>query len=469
MEKKRELISIDAALKASRDKVREWHREHVNTSLVSLLSLLDFDRRYVKAEGVKVWDIQGREYLDFLGGYGSLNIGHNHPKVWEAIERVKGHPGILQATLSPLVGALAKNLAEITPGDLKHSFFCNSGAEAVEGALKISRIYTGKRGIIYAQNSFHGKTFGALSVTGRSKYQRPFEPLVPGCRSVPYGDLDALERELREGDVAAFIVEAIQGEGGVLIPPEGYLKGAEELCRKYKALLIVDEIQTGFGRTGKMFACEWEDVEPDIMCLAKSLGGGLLPIGAFITTEKIWKKAYGSMSTCLLHTSTFGGNLLSCASALAAIEVIVEERLWEEAERKGRRFLNSLKNLEEKYEMIKKVRGRGLMIGLEFYEPTKGWFTRLSRGIINRLSKEYFASLIASELLNEYKIITAYTLNNPNVIRLQPPLVVTEEELDKVVKALEEICEKYRGFVGVAVKTGKEIISSTLFSKKRKG
>jgi putrescine aminotransferase len=465
MGKKLNLVSLEEALRADREKTREWHREYANTSLVSLLSLLDFDKRYVKAEGVKVWDVAGREYLDFLGGYGSLNLGHNHPRVWEAVEKVKGSPTILQATLSPLVGALAKNLAIITPGDLRHSFFCNSGAEAVEGALKTARLATGRTGIVYAENSFHGKTMGALSVTGRHKYQKPFEPLIPNCRAVPFGDLKALEEELKKGDVATFIVEPIQGEGGVTIPPTGYLKEAEGLCRKHQVLFIVDEIQTGFGRTGRMFACEYEEVEPDMMCLSKSLGGGLLPIGAFVVKEKVWKKAYGGMNSCLLHTTTFGGNLLSCAAALAAIEVLVEEDLPAKAKEKGTDFLAKLKVLEEKYAMIKEVRGKGLMIGVEFAEPTKGWFKKLSAGLINKLSQEYFASLVASELLNEHGIITAYTLNNPNVIRLQPPLVVTEEELDKLVEALEEICRKYKGFARVAVKTGKEVVSGFIFSR----
>ncbi len=468
MGKDPDLVSLDEALRAEKEEVRRWHQDYVNPGLTSLLSLLDFDRCYVRAQGVKVWDSQEKEYLDFLGGYGSLNVGHNHPKVWEAIEKVKGRPAILQATLNPLVGALAKNLAEITPGDLKHTFFCNSGAEAVEGALKTARIATGRKRIISTENSFHGKTLGALSVTGRAKYQKPFEPLLPGCQIIPYGDLEALEGELAKGDVAAFIVEPIQGEGGVVIPPSGYLKGAEELCRKYHSLLIVDEIQTGFGRTGKMFACEWEEVEPDILCLAKSLGGGLLPIGAFMTTEGVWKKAYGGMNTCLLHTSTFGGNLLACAAALAAIEILVEESLPKKAAEKGEYFLSELKRLEAEYKMIKNVRGRGLMVGVEFYEPTKGWLKKVSAGLINKLSEEYFASLVATELLNEYGVITAYTLNNPNVIRLQPPLIVEREELDKVAGALEEICRKYKGFAGVAIKAGKEMVGSVLFSRRSK-
>lgn len=455
---KEKLVSIDEAVHASREQTREWF-DHVNPTLGSLLSLMNFDRRYVRAEGVYVWDDRGQRYLDFFGGYGAVNLGHNHPKVLAAMEKVKDLPKILQATTNPIAAALAKNLAAITPGDLEVCFFCNSGAEAVEGALKLARIATGKKDFIYTENSFHGKTMGALSVTGREKYQRPFDPLLPGCHRVPYGDLKTLEEELGQRDVAAFIIEPVQGEGGIVIPPEGYLKGAEGLCRKYKALLIVDEVQTGFGRTGKLFACEHEDVKPDIMCLAKSLGGGIVPLGTFVTTRKIWMKAYGGLNNCLLHTSTFGNNTLNCAAGLAAVQVVVEENLSQEAQEKGSYLLKRLKKLEDKYDMIKEVRGKGLMVGIEFYEPAKGAIGKLTGNVISKLSKEYFAQMVVSELLNAHDIITVYTLNNPNVIRLQPPLIVEKEHLDIVVQALDEICRKHKGLWGMTLKTARNILS----------
>ncbi|MBC7325332.1 MAG: aspartate aminotransferase family protein, partial [Moorella sp. (in: Bacteria)] len=233
-------------------------------------------------------------------------------------------PNLIQSSLGVLAAALAHNLAKITPGDLQRSFFCNSGCEAVEGALKLARAATGRKEIIYCHNSFHGKSFGALSVTGREKYQKPFEPLLPGCAAVPFGDAEALAYELKKERAAAFIVEPIQGEGGINVPPPGYLAQARRLCSQHGTLLIIDEIQTGFGRTGAMFACEEEGAVPDILCLAKSLGGGIMPVGAYITTDEIWKKAYGSMEKALLHTSTFGGNNWAAAAALAALQVIHE-------------------------------------------------------------------------------------------------------------------------------------------------
>ncbi len=453
------LLDLQQALSLDRAQVRDLHQKYLNAGLATMLELLNFDKLFVRALGVSVWDWQGREYLDFLGGYGALNLGHNHPKVLAALQQVRELPNILQASLGVLAAALAHNLARITPGQLQRSFFCNSGAEAVEGALKLARAATGRSGIIYCQGSFHGKTIGALSVTGREKYQKPFVPLLPQCQAIPFGDLQALEKALQSRQAAAFIVEPIQGEGGIILPPPGYLRRARELCREYGTLFIADEVQTGFGRTGYMFACEAENVEPDIMCLAKSLGGGVMPMGAYITTDEIWKKAYGGMEKALLHTSTFGGNAMACAAALATIQVIYEENLAEQAREKGAYFLNRLKELQERFPLLKEVRGRGLMIGLEFNQPG-GLASKVTFGLASRLAEEYTGSLVAGELLSNYGIITAYTLNNPNVIRLEPPLCVTREQIDRVVTALEEIFQRHRGFMSMAASGVRTILKS---------
>lgn len=457
------LLSIDEALSIDRKQVREYYKTYINPGLVNMMGLLDFDKQFVKAKGVEVWDSEGNVYLDFLGAYGALNLGHNHPKVIEAVEKVMEWPNLLQASLGTLVSALAYNLAQVLPSGLSRSFFCNSGAEAVEGGLKLARAASGKTRTIYCEGSFHGKTMGALSVTGREKYRVPFQPLVPGCEPVPFGDLEALENKLWKKDVAAFIVEPIQGEGGIILPPQGYLKGVRELCDKYDVLLIADEIQTGFGRTGTMFACEYENVVPDIICLAKAIGGGVMPIGAYCTKPEIWDKAYGGMDKALLHTSTFGGNTWASAAAIAAIEQIVQERLWDEAREKGEYMMEKLRGLQQKYSMIKEVRGRGLLIGIEFEKPA-GLIDKLTGGMINKLSEEYFGALVAGELQNKYRIITAYTLNNPNVIRLEPPLIVTIEQIDQVVDALDAIFKQHRGFMGMALAGGKTVLGS-IFKK----
>ncbi|MTI79862.1 MAG: aspartate aminotransferase family protein [Firmicutes bacterium] len=457
------VYTLDQALSSNRSTVQQLHKQYINPSLAKLMGLLNFDNQYVKAQGVSVWDSNGREYLDFLGGYGSLNLGHNHPKVISALEKVHQIPNILQASLGTLAGALAANLAHITPGNLQRSFFGNSGAEAVEGAVKLARIATGRHKIIYCHSSFHGKTLGALSVTGRDKYQKAFQPLLPGVVAVPFGDLNALAGVLKGNDVAAFIVEPIQGEGGINLPPKGYLAEAKEICSQHGALLIADEVQTGLGRTGTMFACEQENVVPDVICLAKSLGGGIMPAGAYITTDEIWQKAYGSIEKATLHTSTFGGNTWASAAALATIEALYQENLVDAAREKGQYFLNKLNRLKEKHTLLEDVRGRGLLIGIEFAQP-KGFKYKATLGVVNKLSEEYMGSLVAGELLNKHGIITAYTLNNPNVIRLEPPLNVEHHQLDQVVDALDQILSTNKGFLSMAASGAKTMFKT--FGKK---
>lgn len=454
-----DLITLEQALTLKRQDVIKLHKKYVNSSLAAMMGLLNFDIQFVKAQGVSVWDNEGKEYLDFLGGYGALNLGHNHPNIIAALQKVQTMPNILQASLGTLAGALAANIAHITPGDLQRCFFGNSGAEAVEGALKLARASTGRQDIIYCHNSFHGKTFGALSVTGRKKYQKHFQPLVGGTIPVPFGNLNELEKTLKNGTAAAFIVEPIQGEGGIIVPPKDYLKEACAMCHHYDTLFIADEVQTGFGRTGSMFACESEHVEPDILCLAKSLGGGLMPIGVYITTDEIWQRAYGSIENATLHTSTFGGNTMATAAAIATIETIYQENLITQAREKGTYFIEKLNHLKDKYPLLSDVRGRGLMIGLEFTQP-KGLATKATFGMLNKVSEEYMGSMIAGELLNKYGIITAFTLNNPNVIRLEPPLTVEYQQLDKVIHALDEIFSTHKGFFSVAASSAKTILKS---------
>ncbi|MCR4419769.1 MAG: aspartate aminotransferase family protein [Clostridia bacterium] len=458
------MFTLDEALEFDRATVGKLYKEYVNPGLAAVLGLLDFDKRFVRAEGPCLWDAEGNRYLDCLGAYGALNLGHNPPQVLAALEKVKQRPNLLQASLNPLAAALAHNLAEVAPGNLRHCFFCNSGAEAVEGALKLARAATGRTGLIYCEGSFHGKTLGALSVTGRDKYQRPFEPLVPDCRCIPYGDAAALEQALKERPAAAFIVEPIQGEGGIVVPPPGYLTRARELTSRHGVLLIVDEIQTGLGRTGNLFACQHEQVAPDILCLAKSLGGGIMPVGAFITTPELWQRAYGGMDKCLLHTSTFGGNTWAMAAGLAALKTLVEENLAEEARKKGEFLRQRLAERVETHPLVKAVRGRGLMIGIEFVGKEQGLLDRLTGGMTARLREEYTASLVAGLLLNEYHILTAYTLNNPNVIRLEPPLTITYEDLDRVVGALEAILGEHGSFGSLALASSRTLLKS-LFRK----
>ncbi len=425
--------------------------KHVNPGLKTMLSAIGFDKNFVRAEGIFVYDDAGTRYLDFLGGYGSLPFGHNPKDVLAGVEKASSHPNFLQARASSLQAALAHDLAAILPGDLSMAFFCNSGAESVEGALKMARIATGKQVFIHCTGAFHGKTLGALSVGGREKYKTPFQPLIPGCVEVPFGDIRALEQALDQHRCAAVIMEPVQGEAGVIVPPEGYLKQVRELTDAHDTLLILDEVQTGLGRTGTMFACEHEGVVPDIMCLAKALGGGVMPLGATVATRKVWEKAYGGLSKAVLHTSTFGGGARACAAGLVTISKLVEENLAERARDLGEYFLNGLRTLQKSYKTIKEVRGKGLLIGLEFDKPVEGLLDKLTAGAINEFAKEYYASLVAGELLGKHQVITAYTLNNPNVMRLEPPLTVTKDQIDYVLNALEDIFSQRKGLLRMAL------------------
>lgn len=449
MESSGGIVTLEDALGFDRGESVGLYKQHVNPGLCTLLGIIGFDRRFVEAQGMTVRDDHGNEYLDFLGGYGALNFGHNHPEIVEAVHRVEHMPNILQAAVGALVGPLGASLAAIMPGDLTRSFFCNSGAEAVEGALKLARISSGRTDFVYADCSFHGKSFGALSVTGRKKYQTPFEPLVPGCHMVPFGDVKALTQTLAAHECAAFIIEPIQGEGGIVVPPDGYLSAAAEACHEAGALMIVDEIQTGFGRTGTVFAAEHDGVVPDIMTTAKSLGGGVMPAGAFSTTDAVWDRGFGGTEKCTLHTSTFGGNARAMAAGLKAIEILVRDDLAGQARTKGERLKAGLEGIAAESGLIKEVRGRGLMLGVEFYEPK----------VAKKLSAEYLAASVAALLLQDHGIITAYTLNNPNVIRLEPPLIVTDAQIDHLLESFESVVKKHHGFVGVMAGLGRTMLT----------
>ncbi len=454
--KKHFFVGLEGGLQATREDVYGRYSHYMDPFLASALEMLHLDKNYVKADGVFLWDDEGTRYLDFVSSFGALNVGHHHPRVVEAVEAVlKGRvPNFLKPSTGVLTTALAETLAMIAPGDLDTSFFCNSGTEANEGALKLARLFTGRPRIAYAEGSFHGKTFGSLSVTHSDRFRRPFEPLLPGCVEVPYGALPPLEEPLRHEDVAAFIVEPIQGEGGIIVPPDGYLKEAERLCKKYGTLLILDEVQTGFGRTGKMFAAEHCELEPDIMTVAKSLSGGLIPIGAFITTSEIWDKTYGRFDHYNIHTSTFGGNNLAAAAALATIQVLYEEGLIDRARTLGEYFYQQLKGLTQ-YKIVREVRGKGLMLGVEFHDfladileiaavkrILKHFPQEVSQGL-GKLSAGIIAMvIIIGELLNEYKIAAQVTLHNSLTLRIQPPLIVAQEHIDYFIDSLDKVCRR---------------------------
>ncbi len=365
--------------------------------------------RLVKGREARLWDSEGNEYIDCMAGVGVANVGHANPEIIRAINEQ-----ISQLTVCPAPyyyhesrARLLEKLNEITPPGLSKAFLCNSGTEAVEASLKFARAWTGKKKIIACMRSFHGRTFGALSATWKKKYKTPFEPLVPGFAHVPYGDLDRLEEEVSD-DTAAVLLEPVQGEGGVYPSPEGYLTGVREMCDQSNVLLILDEVQTGFGRTGRMFACEHWRVTPDLMCIAKAMGGGV-PIGACVMREQI------NLSVGI-HGSTFGGNPLAAAAARAVIDYIQTHGLVQQAKKRGEYFLDGLEKLKkDKKDKIRQVRGLGLMIGLQLREKAGSYLDALiDRGVL---------ALPAGA----------------TVVRFLPPLEITEAEIDQVLEALEDV------------------------------
>jgi len=398
------------------DAVFADYKTHVNPSMADLLRFMGFESVEHHALGARVYDAEGVEYIDCLGGFGVMSLGHCSPPVIAAVRDQLERMAMGTRVLFPgAQAALARRIAEVTPGDLQYSFFVNSGAEAVEGALKLARFATRRTAIVAALEGFHGKTLGALSASGRAVYKAPFEPLVPGFVHVPFGDVDALDAAV-DSSTAAVILEPIQGEGGVIVPPDGYLAAARAACDRAGALLILDEVQTGFGRTGRMFACEHEGVCPDVMTLGKALGGGVMPIGAFTARPHLWTMF---AENPLLHSSTFGGNPLACVAGIAAIDTTVEQGLPERAATLGAHAKASLQRVADAHpDVIAAVRGRGLMLGVSFTDPDIG-------GLV-----------IAG--LAQRRVLAAYTLNNPSVVRFQPPLVIEEELLDEVIRRLED-------------------------------
>ena len=399
-----------------RQRVIQEYNTHINPSLLRLMAFMGVDQVEDTAEGCIVKDLAGNEWIDCLGGFGVFNIGHRRKEVIEAAKaQLDKMPLSSKILLNQPMAELSRKLAEITPEGLQYSFLCNSGTEAVEAALKLARLYTKKKEILYTSNAFHGKTLGSLSVTGRDKYQEPCAPLLPMCTSIPFGDISALLRAIGD-DTACFIVEPIQAEGGVYVPDADYLYKAEEICREAEVIFIVDEVQTGFGRTGRMFACEQFGVKPDMMTLAKALGGGVMPIGAVIAKPEIWDVFEDNP---LIHSSTFGGNPLACAVALKTIEIIERENLPLKAAGAGSRFIDGLKKLQKKYpDILTAVRGMGLLIGIEFHE-------------------EDIANIFISSMLANH-ILVSFTLNNSKVIRIEPPLDIDDDTIDHVLKCVDE-------------------------------
>jgi ornithine--oxo-acid transaminase len=412
---------------------------HLNPQMGRILRTLGFDRTWVGGEGAHLIDAEGHRYLDLFGGYGVFAIGRNHPAVRAAIEEVMAaRTGNLpQLGVTLLSGVLAEALLARAPTSVAAMVPANSGTEAVEAAIKIARAATGRPRIVYAEHAFHGLTLGALSLNGDAHFRDGFGPLLPACDAVPFGDLDALERELARGDVAAFVVEPVQGKG-VNLPPAGYLPGAQERCRAAGALLVCDEVQTGLGRTGRFLALEHWGLEPDVVCVAKALSGGLVPIGAVLVSRAAFERVFDSMERAVRHGSTFGGNDLAAAAGLATLRVLAWEGLVERAERMGALLLELTRPLVERHAIVRDVRGLGLMWAIEL-GPPEGRSARAAWHALERAQPGLFSQLVTVPLFHEHRIFCQVAGHRMNVIKALPPLVIEESEIRRFAAALAEV------------------------------
>ena len=437
------------------------HARHLNEQLVRILKTIGYDVGFNKGQGAYLYDREGVRYLDLLSGFGVFAIGRNHPSLRAALKNVLDAdlPNLVQLDVSTLAGILAERLLKYMPY-LDKAFFANSGAEAVEAAIKFARGATGRPGIVHCHHSFHGLSYGALSLTDDSNFRGGFEPLLPGCTAIPFNDLAALEKALSSREVAAFIVEPIQGKG-VNIPSDDFLPGAAALCRKYGTLLIADEIQTGIGRTGRFLAIEHWNVEPDMVLLAKALSGGHVPVGALLTRKSIFDKIFNRMDRAVVHGSTFAKNDLAMAAGIATLEVIKGEKLIEASAKRGAELRLALTRMVPGYELMKEVRGKGLMIGVEF-GPPKSLRLKASWNVLETANKGLFCQLITVPLFKDHKILTQVSGHGSHTIKLLPPLTITEEDCNWIETAFDNVIASSHKVPGAIWSLGKTLVDNAV-------
>ncbi len=435
---------------------------HVNPRLAKVLQLIDFAHPYVRGQGAYLYDEEGNDYLDFMGGYGVFALGRNHRTIIQALRQYLDldYPSMVQMDAPLLAGMLAEKLLERAPGDLKKVFFTNSGTEGVETALKFARCATGRTKVLYGEKDFHGLTLGSLSVNGNKDFREGFEPLLPDTAAIPFGDLSQLDKALSAGDVAALIVEPIQGKT-VRVPPEGFLAQAASLCRDHGTIFIADEVMTGLGRTGKLFACDWEGVAPAILIIAKALSGGFVPVGAVLVNDWIFERIFSSLDRCVVHSNTFGRGGMAMAAGLATLEVLQEEQLVENARLMGERLRTGLETLQASYPMIKDVRGRGLMIAIEL-QPPRGLWGRLSGAVMGKLSPGLLAQALVVPLMSDHRVLTQVGGHGADVIRLLPPLIIGEPEVDRFLTAFKTVLDAAKKFPGPIWEIGSRLAKLAL-------
>lgn len=442
----------------------DLHDQYVNRTLVKVLRTIGFDKVYRRAEGCYLYDEQDHAYLDFLSGYGVYNIGRNHPEVAQAIRDVLDLdlPNMVQLDCALLSGLLAEAIVKLTGPSLDAVFLCNSGTEAVEGAIKFAKGATGRTRILALSSSYHGLSYGSLSITGNKTFQDGFGPLMPGAEFVRAYDLDDLRAKLEQGDVAAFIAEPVQGKG-VNYPRDDFFPLAQELCRKHGALFICDEVQTGLARTGRMFGFQHWGLDPDIITLAKALSGGYVPAAAFVTRREIHQKVYSRMDRCVVHSTTFGRNNLAMACGLATLHILQRDGIAENAAKRGEQIIEGLKEIQSRHSIIKEVRGKGLMIAIEFQEP-KSLKLKLAWKGIHAVDKGLFAQMIVTPLLQQHRILTQVAGHHMDVVKILPPLTIGDKEVEHFLKAFENVVEGVGKFPGPMWDFGANLVKQALAS-----
>jgi len=432
-------FELDKVLQQRKGENFSLHAKYINPQLARVLGTIEFDRFYVKGEGCYLIDDEGGRYLDFLSGFGVFALGRSHPAIVGALHDALDAdlPNLVQMDCSLLPGILAQELVKRSHPGIERVCFTNSGAEAIESAIKFARAATKRTRILYCDHAFHGLTTGALSLNGGKEFRSGFGPLLPGVDMVPFGDIGALARELRKGDVAAFVIEPIQGKG-VNLAPDDFWPEAQALCHRHKTLLVLDEVQAGLGRTGTFFCHEQFGITPDIITVSKALSGGYVPVGAMLSTAAVSDAVFSSMDRAVVHSSTFASNQLAMVAGLATLAAFDDEEILDRVQRTGKAFTKSLAPLVERYEFLHEVRGRGLMIGLVFGEPTTPSLRRRFR-MIEAMRPALFSQMMVVPLFHRHKILTQVAADNMNVVKLLPPLIAGDDEVELFVDALDDV------------------------------
>jgi ornithine--oxo-acid transaminase len=414
--------------------------DHVNPQWVRLLSLLQMQTEYRRCSGAELHTPQGDVILDFLSGYCVHNAGHNHPAIIDALHReldLRG-PAMLQSHVPDLAGDLAQRLCRLAGGKLTKAFFACSGSEGVEAAIKFSRATSGREALLYCDGAFHGLTCGALSLMSEPFWRGKFGPMLANTAAIPFGDIEALHQKLKTKSYAAFVVEPMQSEGGIVIPPQNYLKEARELCAKYGTLFVLDEVQTGLFRTGHFLAAHHFDVEPDMVILAKALSGGLVPVSAVLMTDKIYNSVYDSLKRSIVHTSTFGENSLSMRAGLATLDVLIKESLGPRALAMGDQLRSQLRQELSGYEMVQEVRGLGMLSGIVFCPP-KSLRLRLAFESFRHIHPAMFGQVVVMRMFRDQRVLMQMCGNNFMVLKVAPPLVIQTEQVEKFVGGIRDV------------------------------